>query len=446
MRQRLTRILPVLFLFLLIAPGARAATVEVTASSSTLRFSPATVNINVGDTVVWTGLGGGHNVVADNASFHSGSPGVVNTFEHTFDSAGTFVYRCEPHSFFGMVGTVVVSGGGGGEQSGTLKLAGTALNVVEGSSVNVQVLRLDGDDGAVSVSFSVAGGTAQAADFTAQTGTLFWPDGNDDPQSITVQTKEDTAAEGNETVVVTLSNPGGGATLDNAGRTTTVTIQDDDTGGGAPTAPTNLQAHAHSTTEIMLAWNDASGETGYRIEQKTVGGTFQQVATAPANSTNATVGGLTPATLYTFRIRAENGSGLSGYSNEASAATNATPVPCVESSTTLCLNNGRFQVEVVRRIAGGEPTPATAIPLEFAPDSGLFYFFAPTNIEMLVKVLNACVPALGNKYWVFYAATTNVEFTMTVIDTQTGAVKVYHNPLNRPAPPEQDTSAFSTCP
>ena len=46
----------------------------------------------------------------------------------------------------------------------------------------------------------------------------------------------------------------------------------------------------------------------------------------------------------------------------------------------------------------------------------------------------------------FYAATTNLEFVMTVIDTQTGAVKVYHNPENTPALPVQDTSAFATCP
>lgn len=119
----------------------------------------------------------------------------------------------------------------------------------------------------------------------------------------------------------------------------------------------------------------------------------------------------------------------------------------MESSTTLCLSNGRFQAEMDWR-AGSAPAPtaANAIPLEFADESGLFYFVSPSNIEVLVKVLDACVPALGNKYWVFYAATTNVELTLTVIDTQTGAVKVYHNPANHPAEPVQDTDAFATCP
>jgi plastocyanin len=120
-------------------------------------------------------------------------------------------------------------------------------------------------------------------------------------------------------------------------------------------------------------------------------------------------------------------------------------VPCEPTSTALCLNNGRFRVEVSWRTAS-QSGDATAVPLDFAPDSGLFYFFGPSNIEMLVKVLNACVPALGNKYWVFFAATTNVEFTMTVTDTATGKFKIYRNALGTAALPVQDTNAFPTCP
>lgn len=443
MRQRFGPILPALVALLLAMPAAQAATVQVSASG--FSFDPPVVNINVGDTVVWTGLEGGyHNVAAEDGSFRS--PAGADTYSRTFNSAGSFDYVCEPHIVYGMTGTVNVSGGGGGNQRGSLKLTGTTFNVVEGDSLNLQVLRVNGDDGAVSVSWSVTAGTAQAADFTAASGTLSWADGDDDPRTITVVTREDAAAEANETVVVTLSNPTGGAGLDNAARVATVTIQDDDSGGAPPTAPTNLQVHAHSTTEVMLTWTDASGETGYRIERKTLGGAFQEVATAPANATSAFVGGLTPATFYVFRIRAQNGAGLSGTSNEAGAATNATPAPCVESATTLCLSNGRFQVDLDWRAGTGPFASATAIPLEFAPESGLFYFLSPGNIEMLVKVLNACDPVLGSKYWVFYAATTNVEFILTVIDTQTGAVQVYHNPPNTPAEPVQDTDAFATCP
>lgn len=327
MRQRVVSILPALFALLLAMPAAQAATVSVSASG--FSFTPQVVNINVGDTVVWSGLEGGyHNVAAEDGSFRS--PAGADTYSRTFNSAGSFDYVCEPHALYGMVGTVNVSGGGGG--------------------------------------------------------------------------------------------------------------------GGKPTAPTNLRVHAHSTTEVMLTWTDSSGETGYRIEGRTFGGAFQEVATAPANATSAIVGGLTPGTFYVFRIRAQNGAGLSGYSNEAQVATSATPAPCTESSTTLCLNNGRFQVELDWRAGTAPARAATAIPLDFAPESGLFYFASPSNIEMLVKVLNACVPELGNKYWVFYAATTNIEFVLTVIDTQTGAVQAYYNPPDNPAQPVQDTDAFATCP
>lgn len=441
MRQRASILLGILFLA---SAAARAATVEVTVRN--FEFVPATVSIQPGDTVVWTAVQGAHDVVADDGSFSSGSvKSAPWTFSHKFTAEGTFRYVCSPHQGLGMEGTIVVGSGGGGKH-GTLKLASTTASVVEGGTVTLQVNRLNGDDGAVSVGFSVVAGTASSSDFNPGTSSLFWADGDDAPKSITVQTRQDTLSEANETVNVVLNNPTGGATLDNAGKSATVTIQDDDSGNSAPSAPANLQGHAHSTSEVMLTWNDASGETGYRIERKTPGGTggFQEVATAPANSTSAIVGGLDEATLYVFRVRAQNGAGSSGYSNELALATDATPQPCVPTATALCLNNGRFQVEVDWRTADKNGR-ASAVPLDFAPDSGLFYFFSQSNVEMLVKVLNACVPELGSKYWVFYAATTNVEFTLTVIDTQTGKVQAYFNPLGTRSIPVQDTQAFS-CP
>ncbi len=440
MRQRLSILL--LGILFLTAGLAQAATIEVTVRN--FEFDPATVTINPGDTVVWNVVQGGHNVVASDGSFSSGAVKTAPwTFSHKFNTEGTFRYFCAPHQGAGMVGTIVVGEGGSGNQ-GTLKLASTAVNVVEGDTATLQVNRLNGDDGAVSVTVSLVVGTASSADFTPRTSSLFWADGDDAPKNVDLATKQDNLAEANETFNVVLSSPTGGAVLDNAGKSATVTIQDDDSGNNAPSAPTNLQGHAHSTSEVMLTWNDSSGETGYRIERKTAGGTFQEVATAPANSTSAIVGGLSEATLYIFRIRAQNGAGSSGYSNELATATDATVQPCVPTATALCLNNGRFQAEVSWRTAD-QSGNASAVPLDFAPDSGLFYFFSQSNVEMLVKVLNACVPELGNKYWVFYAATTNVEFTLTVIDTQTGKVQAYFNPLGTKSVPVQDTKAFS-CP
>lgn len=122
----------------------------------------------------------------------------------------------------------------------------------------------------------------------------------------------------------------------------------------------------------------------------------------------------------------------------------AAGTPCVPDATTLCMNNGRFSARGTFRTAAGQTGAFMAVPVATAPDSGLFWFFAPSNLEMLIKVLNGC--GLNSRYWVFFSAGTNVEFTVTVTDTQTGAVRTYSNPLNTAAAAVQDTSAFATCP
>ncbi|MEE8526550.1 MAG: hypothetical protein V3T72_21655, partial [Thermoanaerobaculia bacterium] len=62
-----------------------------------------------------------------------------------------------------------------------------------------------------------------------------------------------------------------------------------------------------------------------------------------------------------------------------------------------------------------------------------------------VKMVDACNSQF-NSFWVFAAATTNVEYTLTVTDSDTGVVKTYFNPLGNAAPAITDTEAFATCP
>ncbi len=291
-----------------------------------------------------------------------------------------------------------------------------------------------------------AGSATAGADFTTTSGTLSWADNDDSSKSFAVTVLNDALVEPNETVLLALSNAGGGAAIDPTRQTATLQIVDDDvpTGGTPPAAPTNLQATAQSTTSVALSWTDnASNETGFRLEGRTVDGAFAELLTLGANVTTAVVPGLTPSTFYLFRVRASGAGGtFSSYSNEASATTDGIVGTCVAGTETLCITNSRFRTEVAWRTAA-DTGRGQAVTIPTAPASGLFYFFGPDNIELLVKVLNACV---FDRYWVFYSATTNVEFALTVTDTQTGKVKSYFNPLNRAAPPVQDTDAFATCP
>ena len=89
-----------------------------------------------------------------------------------------------------------------------------------------------------------------------------------------------------------------------------------------PGQPTGLTATPVSTSQIDLAWTDnASNETGFRIERSTNGTTFTEVATVGANGVMYQSTGLKRNTLYYYRVRAYNAAGNSGYSNIASART-----------------------------------------------------------------------------------------------------------------------------
>lgn len=122
--------------------------------------------------------------------------------------------------------------------------------------------------------------------------------------------------------------------------------------------------------------------------------------------------------------------------------------PCVPSSNTLCLDDHpgdqRFQVQVSVDTAegGGLHGPGTDISLASlgVSQGGIFWFFGATNPEMLIKVVNAC--PIGSQIWVFYAALTNVGFSVTVTDTHTGRSRTYTNPDLTTAAPVQDTAAL----
>jgi plastocyanin len=73
-------------------------------------FLPSSLHVSVGDTVHWYLVwpnGGLHSTVADHGEWDSGPPGP--SFDHTFNSPGTFPYHCGvPHLFVHSPGEIVV--------------------------------------------------------------------------------------------------------------------------------------------------------------------------------------------------------------------------------------------------------------------------------------------------------------------------------------------------
>ncbi len=109
---------------------------------------------------------------------------------------------------------------------------------------------------------------------------------------------------------------------------------------------------------------------------------------------------------------------------------------------TVYLRNDRFTVTIDTTDFMGVERPAKLVTQ--SEDSAVLWFFDPDNWEVLIKVLDGC--DYNSRYWVFFAATTNVELTVTVTDTEADVVKQYTNELGHPADAITDTEAFATCP
>jgi CSLREA domain-containing protein len=113
---------------------------------------------------------------------------------------------------------------------------------------------------------------------------------------------------------------------------------------------------------------------------------------------------------------------------------------CQPDARTLCLGDGnRFQATArwTTRDGSGE---AQALPL--TSDTGAFWFFAPQNLEIQIKVLDGC--AVNNRFWVFASGLTDVGVEITVEDTRTGESWLYGR-QHGTFPTITDTDAFDTC-
>lgn len=98
---------------------------------------------------------------------------------------------------------------------------------------------------------------------------------------------------------------------------------------------------------------------------------------------------------------------------------------CVPGPTRLCLRDGRFAVDASWRDFQGHEGVGNATPWA-GGESGTFWFFDAANVELIVKVLDGT--PINGRWWVYYGALSNVEYTVTVTDTLTGVVRTYFNP------------------
>jgi hypothetical protein len=118
----------------------------------------------------------------------------------------------------------------------------------------------------------------------------------------------------------------------------------------APAAPSNLSASASATTPasaVSLRWSDNStNEDAFLVERTTGNASYLQVATLGPNVTAYTDQNLSASTMYSYRVRASNTSGFSGYTNVASAAPSAPPTSVPATPVAVSPANASTGVSV----------------------------------------------------------------------------------------------------
>jgi CSLREA domain-containing protein len=219
-----------------------------------------------------------------------------------------------------------------------------------------------------------------------------------------------------------------------AGNTATGAGSESDCSGSALSAGHNLLGIGTGCGDFDAGHSDITGTTASPIN--------------PVLSALAAAGGTTPVHVPSVPSQAINhGSGCESVDQRGAARSGACDIgsvevteQCLNGGTTLCLHEGRFRVEATWTTKTGTGN-GSAVPL--TDQSGYFWFFDASNVELTVKVLDGC--GVNQRYWIFLSGLTNVGVKLTVTDLATGTKKTYENPINHTIATVLDTSALDIC-
>ncbi len=187
---------------------------------------------------------------------------------------------------------------------GTLRFTTSELRVPENVStkkITIAVVRTGGAAGTVTVEYTTGGGTAtDGTDYTKSSGTLTFGD-KETSKMFDVAIKDDSTSEGNETVTVTLSNPGNGVSIGTPS-TATLIITDDE--GGSTSSTTSSSSSSSSTGP-----NVGFGATSYSVNENIASVTVTVVRGGSSSSSAA------------VNYATANGTGKSGSEYTATSGT-----------------------------------------------------------------------------------------------------------------------------
>lgn len=266
----------------------------------------------------------------------------------------------------------------------------------------------------VTVNAATAAGTATTgSDFRSTSQTVTFAPGVV-TQPFTVLVNDDSLIESEETLFVNLSLASGTTIGDGQG---IGTIVDNDEALPAPDPVILSNCLPVVGGPCVLTAGSSSGTSQ-------AGWTYIWYVDGVASGTGSTFSPqfAAPGT-YVILLAVTGSDGQQG--SATTTLTIETPCP----AGNLCMQGGRFEVSLVAT----DPRTGNSgagVPIQ---ENGQFGFFAlpvftgsTENPEVFVKILDGR-PVNGN-FWVFYGGLTDLEYTITVVDTDTGGVKTYMKP------------------
>jgi plastocyanin len=342
------------FLCLACSLSSFAASTTVTVGSPTDRFTPAVVNINVGDKVIWNWVATPHSTTSGTNGVPSGlwdshliTSGLPHFFTNTFLSSGKFIYFCSMHFNMGMTGAVFVA-------SASLPPGIAITNPLSGAvfaapaSVTIQASPTNGSGTVTNVQFLV-GSTVltneTAAPFSAVTNNV--AAGNYTLTAIAMDSGGFTATNSVNITVdsppsVTITNPLNNATLSSPANVIIQASASDSDG-----TVTNVQFLVGSTVltnEIAPPFSAATNNLAagsYNLSAIA----FDNLGVKNTNAVSISV--VTPVTVFLT-----NSAKLSSTSFQFSYPANVGLSYIVQISTNLALTNW---ITLVTNVAASNP-------------------------------------------------------------------------------------------
>ena len=271
----------------------------------------------------------------------------------------------------GVLGIVASGGGSGGGDSdptpATLPIAPSALvaTATSSSSINLSWTDNSSDESNFVVQRSPTSGSGFTTIATLGADTTSYADSAGLSASTTYYYQ------------VYATNGGGDSGFSNGAFAAT----DDPPAPTPPTAPTGLGATATSSSSISLTWTDnSSNESNFVVQRSTTSGSgFTTISTLGAGATSyADTTGLSASTTYYYQVYATNSAGDSGFSNEASATTDASILVSWDGNPETAVNRsgGGYKVYYSSN-SGFNPGDVGVTEIDVPYSSGVS---APTSV------------------------------------------------------------------